>query len=322
MILVVGGDVMVRGASSIARTLGVPPVVIGLTVVAFGTSAPELFVNVVAAFNGEPALSFGNIIGSNIANIGLIIGITALVRPLYIHKSIVTREIPMMLLATAMAFFNSLDMWLDGGPNVYSRNDGIILLLIFCVFMYYTASDVLRQRNVTPDPVLEEFSETAKAEAQYPAWLSVVFILLGLAGLVGGGKMTVDNATTIAEVMNVDKVIVGLILVAVGTSLPELATSIIATIKGQTDIAVGNVVGSNIFNLLLVQGASSTVAPTPIPAGGHFDLLAMILLSVILFPLAMTHQRRIVRVEGLLLLVIYVAFVVARYKGMGVVAGG
>lgn len=317
VILVVGGDVLVRGASSIARSLGVSPVVIGLTVVAFGTSAPELAVNISAAVDGAPDLSFGNIIGSNIANIGLIVGLTAIMRPLLIHKSIVTREIPMMLLASAMAFINAYDMWLDGTPNIYSRNDGIILMLIFGVFMYYTVSDVLRQRAEKPDAVMEEFGDVAESEPSYPVWKSVLFILVGLVGLVGGGKLTVYSATVIAEAMGVPPVIIGLILVAVGTSLPELATSVIATLKGQTDIAVGNVVGSNIFNLLLVQGVSSTIAPTPIPHGGHFDLLAMVLLSVILFPLAITHQRRIVRIEGVLLLLFYVCYVVWRYTGLG-----
>jgi cation:H+ antiporter len=317
IILVVGGDVLVRGASSVARSLGVSPVVIGLTVVAFGTSAPELAVNISAAVDGAPDLSFGNIIGSNIANIGLIVGLTAIMRPLLIHKSIVTREIPMMLLASAMAFVNAYDMWLDGTPNIYSRNDGIILLLIFGVFMYYTVSDVLRQRAEKPDEVMEEFGDVAESEPSYPVWKSVLFILVGLVGLVGGGKLTVYSATVIAEAMGVPPVIIGLILVAVGTSLPELATSVVATLKGQTDIAVGNVVGSNIFNLLFVQGVSSTIAPTPIPHGGHFDLLAMVLLSVILFPLAITHQRRIVRIEGVLLLLFYICYVVWRYTGLG-----
>ncbi|NIP30222.1 MAG: calcium/sodium antiporter [Candidatus Dadabacteria bacterium] len=305
-LLLGGGSLLVRGASALARDLGVSSLVIGLTVVAFGTSAPELAINLIAAVQGNPEISFGNIIGSNIANIGLIISIAALFRPLTIESVIITREIPMMVLATLLALVLGADTILHELPNSFDRSDGIVLLLIFCVFLYYTIGDVIRRRRT--DPFIQqakELSEKSLKKTIFNVWI----LLGGLACLIIGGKLTVDSGVKIAEALNVPRVVISLTIIAVGTSLPELATSIIATWKGQTDLAIGNVVGSNIFNLLLVNGLCSTLRPIPVPIhGGLIDLFMMTFLSLLLLPISVTDKNKIVRWEGAVLLFIYCGF--------------
>lgn len=305
--LIFGGDLLVKGASSIAEKSGVPHLIIGLTVVAFGTSAPELAVNVLASLQGNSDISFGNIMGSNIANIALILGCSALFRPLTIEGVIISREIPMLILATLLVLIAGSDMILNNQPDVFNRSDGMIFLLIFCVFIYYTFTDAARSRK--SDPIFDQTRKASDPTEQGKLILDFVFVLIGFAGLIGGAKLTVNSAVYIAEAFNVPQVIIGLTIVAIGTSLPELVTSIIATWKGYTDLAVGNVVGSNIFNLLLVTGTSSTLSPVEVPAhGGRSDLYAMTLLTIFLLPLCMTNQKKIVRWEGAVLLVFYFGY--------------
>lgn len=316
-LLLGGGDLLVRGASALARNLGVSSLIIGLTVVAFGTSAPELSINLLAAVKDNSDLSFGNIIGSNIANIGLIIGITALARPLSIRSQIITREIPMLLLATVITVVLGLDFIFGKLPNYFERSDGIVFLLIFCVFIYYTATTVIRKRN--SDALLTQATGYSGKFQLKKTFKNLTFLILGILGLTIGAKLSVDSAVKIAELLNVPEVIIGLTLIAVGTSLPELATSIVATYKDQADIAVGNIVGSNIFNLLLINGLCSTVKPIPVPAqGGIYDLAMMTFLTIILLPISITHQRKIVRWEGLLLLLCYISYTVWRILQTGV----
>ncbi len=299
VLLVFGAELLVRGASSVARALRVPDLVIGLTVVAFGTSTPELAVNLSSAVTGNGDIGFGNVIGSNICNIGLILGLSALIRSLDIHVGVIVREIPMMLLTCLVALAMAFDIFLDDHtPDAFGRSDGIVLLLFFCVFLYYTLADARANRT--------EILDSDAKPLSLP--LALGMILLGLAALVGGGKLTVDSAVQLAEALNAPPVVVGLLLVAVGTSLPELATSTVAAYRGMTDIAIGNVVGSNIFNLLFIMGISSTVTPVNIPEGGHLDLLVMIGLSALLIPLCATHKRRLVRWEGALLLGLYAGY--------------
>lgn len=306
-----GGDLLVRSASALAKNFGVPPIVIGLTVVAFGTSAPELSINVLAAVQGNTEISFGNIIGSNIANIGLILGISALIRPLAIKSVVIMREIPMMILASFLALIAGMDTLLRDHSNVFDRSEGIIFLLIFCVFLFYTIGDVLRNRK--RDPLLQQVRKVSEKRSFNKTLLNFLLFVTGLILLVFGGKVTVDAAVAVAELLEVPKVIIGLTIVAIGTSLPELVTSGIATWKGQTDIAIGNVVGSNIFNLLLVNGVCATILPIPVPAsGGESDLFMMLFLSLLLLPLCVTHKKTIVRWEGLLLLLLYIVFNVWR----------
>jgi cation:H+ antiporter len=310
-LLLLGGYVLVRAASSLASSFGVSPVVVGLTVVAFGTSAPELAVNSMAAVRGQSGLSFGNVIGSNLANLGLILGLSAVLKPLTIEGRIVVREIPMMLLATAAVLVLGLDPRLRPIADGYERADGVMLLLLFCVFVYTAVGDVRRKRPV--DPVVEQAREAAQfPEPRRRRALNGLLALLGLAGLYLGGELTVSGASALARAAGLSEAVIGLTVVAVGTSLPEMVTSLIAVQRGQFDIAVGNVVGSNIFNLLLVLGVTSSLAPVHVPAGGLADLGLLLALSLLLLPFAVTHRRRIVRWEGALFLVVWLAYTVYR----------
>lgn len=306
-LLLAGGDLLVRGASALAKGFGVSPLVIGLTVVAFGTSAPELSVNLLAAYQGQTEISFGNIIGSNIANIGLILGLSAMIRPLAIEGVIITREIPMMGLASLVALTAGADSVLRGSPNLFDRAEGLIFLLLFCVFLFYTIGDVFRKR--TDDPLLQQAKDSSQRKSFKPTLYNALLFVLGLILLVFGGKIAVNAALAVAELLKVPRVIIGLTIIAVGTSLPELATSVMATWKGQTDIAIGNIVGSNIFNLLFINGLTATLRPVPVPSkGGLQDLFMMTFLALLLLPMCLTDNKKIVRWEGGLLLLFYVAF--------------
>jgi len=311
-LLMVGGEAVVRGATGLARSLGVSPLVIGLTVVAFGTSAPELAVNVLAAWSDRPGISFGNIMGSNMANIGAIVGATALLRPIVVTGVVIAREIPMMLLATSIAVVMGFDVALGGDVDRYSRTDGLVLLMLFLVFLYYTVGDFVKQRagNVEGLP-------TEAPQAETRTVFFAVITGVGLAGLLGGAHLTVGAASSVARAFNVPEVVIGLTVLAFGTSLPELVASILATLRGHAELAIGNVVGSNIFNLLLVCGATAVVNPIEVPRGGHLDLVVVALLSLVLFGTSITSQRRIIRGEAAFLLFSYVAYLVWRSATMG-----
>ena len=310
-----GAEALVRGASALARLAGVSPLIIGLTVVAFGTSTPEMAVNITASLAGVSAIAFGNIIGSNICNIGLILGVAALLKPLDIESQLISRELPMLVLTSVCGVVLGFDPLLRGTVSLYDRADGLILLLFFSVFLYYTIGDVLRKRM--SDALVREASASLSGAGDHSYLTQWGLIVLGLAGLVLGGRATVDAASALALAFGVPQVVVGLTVVAVGTSLTELATSLVATWRGQTDIAVGNVVGSNIFNLLFIAGLSATITPITIPAGGLADLLVMAAFAVVLLPFALLNQRRIVRREGLVLLAAYVGYVLWRALASG-----
>ncbi len=306
ILLLIGGDALVRGAAALAHRLGISPLVVGLTVVAFGTSAPELTVNVTAALRGSGGLSFGNVIGSNLANIGLVAGVAALLRPLHIQASVVRRELPMLLLATAVAFVFGLDSFFTGGSrSLYERGDGIVLLLLLSVFIYYTAVDVFRQRRSAD-------GEVGLAPGGWGVPISLALGTAGLVGLLVGARLTVDGAVGIARTAGLSEAVIGLTLVAIGTSLPELAASLVAAWRGQTEIAIGNVIGSNLFNLLLVLGTTATLRPIPVPVGGFADLTVLTALSVLLWVICATRERSIIRAEGALLLTVYVVYLLAR----------
>jgi len=309
-LLLGGGDLLVRGASALAKSLGVPPLVIGLTVVAFGTSAPELSINLLAVVKDNTDICFGNIIGSSIANIGLIIGVAALIKPLAVKGVIIKREIPMLVLASLLALIAGSDALLRNSPNRFDCSDGIILLLIFGVFIYYTASDIVRKRKA--DSLIQQVEQHQGKKGFNQTFLNLTIVIAGLALLVFGGKLAVDAAVGIAEALNIPKAIIGLTVVAIGTSLPELITAVMATWKGHTDIAIGSVVGSNLFNILLVNGVCAMVRPIPVPLGGTSDLLMMLCLSLFLLPLGITNKGRIVRWQGAILLVLYMGFSVWR----------
>ncbi|QNN24292.1 calcium/sodium antiporter [Planctomycetales bacterium ZRK34] len=311
VLLLGGGDVLVRGAVGTASLLGVSTLIIGLTVVAFGTSAPELAVNLFAVYQNNTDVSFGNIIGSNIANVGLILGAAALYRPLDIQPSIVAREIPMMLVATAAVAIMAFDALLFDSTDAIARGDGMILLLLFGAFMFYMLRDALSQRK--KDAYLSEMEAEIKQQEKPASMLvSLALLVAGLCAVTGGGKLTVDAAVNIAQTIGLSQAVIGLTVVAIGTSLPELATSVMAARRGHTDIAMGNVVGSNIFNLLLIMGVTATCRPIPIPDAGHTDLIVMAVLSIALLPIAFIGRNNISRREGALLLAAYVGYLTWR----------
>ena len=305
-VLVVGGDSLVRGASALALRLRIAPVIIGMTIVAFGTSTPELVVNMAAALRGDSSIGFGNVIGSNIANIGLLLAVTVLAYPLIIHRSIVSREIPMLLLASLAVVVLGLNSITEGDPDRFTRGDGIMLLLLFCVFLYYTLSDALQQRESNEAISSDEFIASKPDDSS--SWLMALRIIGGLLLLVVGGALTVRGGVGVASSLGVSEVIIGLTVIAVGTSLPELATTISAARRGSHDMAVGNIVGSNIFNLLFIWGLSITITPTVLPAGGRVDLLVMTAYSAVLLPMAIT-RRKISRPEGSVLLLGYIVYI-------------
>lgn len=301
--LVKGASLLVDGASSIARRFNVSDFAIGLTVVAFGTSTPELFVTLIATFAGSPDLAVGNVVGSNIANTLLILGVTALIRPLAISRGMVLREMPFGLLASCALLFVAGDALLDGATRgVVGRADGLLLLSFFSIFLYYSASTAQRVAG------MEDLTPThghglAAASA---------LVLAGLVSLTLGGKWIVDGAVAIARAFGVSESLVGLTVVAIGTSLPELATSAVAAWRGNGAIALGNVLGSNIFNIYFVLGVTSTVRPLPFRAENIVDLAAMIGANLLLFAVALFGRRMVLhRWEGGVLVASYLVYIAA-----------
>lgn len=311
--LIIGGESVVRGATWICSHFGVSKLVVGLIVVAFGTSVPELAVNLTAAFQGQGELCFGNIIGSNIANIGLILGTAALIRPLAIASIVVSREIPMLIVVSAAAVALGFDRFFSGGPDdFFSRGDAVVLLLLFAAFLYHSTMDVVNGKN-------SDLIEAAAPSGVEPREIhaptiprSAGMVLVGFILLAVGGKLTVDGAVGVARFFGIGEALIGLTIVAVGTSLPELVTSLIAVRHGEVNMAVGNVVGSNLFNLLFILGVSSLVQPVPIPAGEGSALPMMAVLTLLLWPITHTDQRKVIRWEGAALLVLYSAYMLSR----------
>ncbi len=310
-LLLAGGHLLVTGASQLASSLGLSELAIGLTVVAFGTSAPELAVNVGAALAGDTALAFGNVIGSNIANIGLVIGLCAITRPLLIENVVISREIPMLLLASVATVILGLD-GVTGRPEMYDRTDGMMLLLMFTIFLYYTVVD-FRSRSA-PMPLSNAAGDFVRARPLWNRSKALVLATLGLGALIIGTEWTVSSAVSLAERLGASKDVLGLTIVAVGTSLPELVTSLVATRKGQTNLAIGNVVGSNIFNLLFVLGTTAVIRPVALPeVGGRSDLLAMLVMCVVLVPIARSRESRIPRAAGFALVLGYSGYMTWRW---------
>jgi cation:H+ antiporter len=299
--LIKGADFLVDGATSVARSLNVSDLLIGLTVVAFGTSTPELFVNIIASLKGNTDIAIGNVLGSNIANILLILGVSSILYPLAVTKGTVWKEIPFSLLAAIVLLFMANDQILDrAGASALTRIDGLTFLCFFMIFIYYTFSIAER---------VEGMEEHIPA-GQY-GWLrSLLYIIAGLAGLAVGGKWIVDGAIALATKFGMSESLIGLTIVAVGTSLPELATSAVAAYKKNVDIAVGNVVGSNIFNIFFVLGISATIKPLPFQTKNNVDLGMVILSSLMLFFFMFTGKKRSLdRWEGVVCVILYFSYV-------------
>ncbi len=300
-LLIKGADLLVDGSSSIAKKLKISSIVIGLTIVAFGTSAPEFIVNIFASARGNTEIAIGNILGSNIANILLILGISAIIYPITAKKNTVLKEIPLSLLAAIVLGLMANDMIIDGtGFSGITRIDGFILLSFFIIFLYYTFGITKEDKDIVEEEI-KVFS--------YPK--AIIFIILGLAGLVVGGKWIVDGAVKIAELFNISQSLIGLTIVAIGTSLPELATSAIAAYKKQSDIAIGNVVGSNIFNIFWILGASAIIRPLPFSASSNGDIAMTIFASVLLFIVMFIGKKKVIeRWQGVFMVTSYVGYVV------------
>lgn len=309
-LLIGGGTLVVQGASAIAARFGVSPLIVGLTIVAFGTSAPELVVNVAGALRNQTHLAFGNVVGSNIANLGLVLGVAAFFRGIEIHGTIVRREVPLLLLATVAIVIMASDGILRSQPQRVDISEGLILFLLFALFMYVTAQDVLNKRE--SDTLLAEIESTSLINPMPAKSYDWVLLLAGFVALVWGGQLTITNGVALAGLLGVSSTIIGLFVVALGTSLPELVTSIIAAVRGESDLAVGNVVGSNLFNALMVLPVSTLVRPIGIPAGGMIDLVASLIFAAALIPLFWMGRARMGRRMGLFFCAMYVVYATAR----------
>ena len=302
-----GADRLTEGASSLARGLHVPEIVIGLTIVAAGTSAPELFVSMVSAFKGTSDLAVGNVLGSNIFNTMLIVGCSAVVAPMAVAPSTVKKDIPFAVVASFMLFrlcFDDMDsphLW----GNEISRSDGIILLIGFLIFMIYTFQSAKKEGLMPTEEELEENSELPKDYSKL--WRNLSFIVLGLACLIIGSNLFVDAASYIAYRYGVRQSVVGLTIVAGGTSLPELATSVVAAYRGRSAIAIGNVLGSNVFNILLVLGTTAVIHPMRIMGITIVDLMMMMVSVGILWLFAFTKYS-VSRREGVLLILGFLVY--------------
>ncbi|MEQ8350204.1 MAG: calcium/sodium antiporter [Leptospiraceae bacterium] len=313
LFLLAGAESLVRGASGIARRFNVSELVIGLTIVAFGTSSPELIVNIVSALEGRTALAAGNILGSNIFNLLLILGLAALIHPLQVHVNTVRKELPFALLAALMILAASLNF--SEGPLLSSitRSEGIFLLGFFAIFLYYSYETAYVEPTLAAPTDVDQSKISAvtvdEPSTEMPFWLSCVLSVLGLVGLGVGGAWIVEGAVALARTFYLSEGLIGLTIVAAGTSLPELATSAVASFRGKSDLAVGNVVGSNIFNTFFILGITACISDIPmhepqiedasVNVGAHVLILALLLFG---------KKWRLNRIHGVLLLAMFAAF--------------
>ena len=298
-LILFGANFLTDGASALAKKFNISPLVIGLTIVAFGTSAPELTVSVVSAIQGSAELSIGNVVGSNIFNILMIVGITALTAPISITKGTLSKEIPLAILSSIVVLICANDVFLGTGQtNVLNRADGLLMLCFFTVFLGYTFAIA---RNHTDEKQVEIKSLSI--------WRCLLYIVGGLAALIFGGKLFVNGSSDIARSLGVSESIIGLTLVAVGTSLPELATSVVAALKKSPEIAIGNVIGSNLFNVFFVLGTSASISPLPLGNITNFDLLYLLGASILMFFAGKYNKvRTITRGEGLIMIAAYIVY--------------
>lgn len=298
VLILIGANALTDGAAAVAKRFKISSLVIGLTIVAFGTSAPELAVSITSAWKGSPDLAIGNVVGSNIFNTLLIIGCTAAIVPLTILKNTITKEIPLCILASVVLLVCANDMLLDkAASNLLSHADGMILLCFFLIFFAYTFS------------IARNHTEEEDAIKSMPIWKSVLFILGGLAGLMYGGRFFVDGSSQIARTLGVSESVIGLTLVAGGTSFPELATSVVAAWKKNPQMAIGNVIGSNLFNIFLVLGCTSSVYPLRVVGITFLDYAVMLGSCVLLLVFGIFFKKRtITRWEGIVMVLCFLAY--------------
>ncbi len=305
VLLVKGADVFVTGASSIAKKFNIPDLIIGLTIVAFGTSAPEVAVSTVASLNGQNSMAISNIIGSNIFNLLLVLGICAIIVPINVtDKDIIKRDFPFNIIASVVLVIMLADSFIGNGDiNVLSRADGIILLIAFSIFMYTVIKSALGSMKSA-----ENVSSDSQEEIKEVSFItSLVMIVLGLGAVVLGGDVVVDSASTIATSFGISETVIGLTIVAMGTSLPELVTSVIACKKGSSDMALGNVIGSNLFNILFTLGICSTISPITVEILSIYDAIILLGFTITAFICAKTGYK-ITRPQGFMLVALFVCY--------------
>lgn len=302
VVLVFAADYLVKGASTIAGALGISPLIVGLTVVSFGTSAPELAVSVASAFKGQADLAVGNVVGSNIFNVLVVLGLSALIIPLVVHQQLIRFDVPVMIFLSILLY----GLCYDGS---ISRVDGIILFSLAIVYLFFLLRQSKAEKN---SAVIAEYEEEYGGTTKDPKWFrNTSYIILGVAGLVLGSDVLVRGAVQIAGFFGVSELIIGLTIVSIGTSLPEVATSVVAAMKGEKDIAVGNVVGSNIFNIVLVLGLSSIIAPAGIAVTSHavtFDIVFMVGVALATLPIFF-YGYQVGRVAGIFFLLFYLIYI-------------
>ncbi|MGM9865660.1 MAG: calcium/sodium antiporter [Muribaculaceae bacterium] len=314
--VLVGANLLVDGSSALARRFGMSDVTVGLTVVAFGTSSPELAISIVSALDGATSLTVGNVVGSNALNIMMIIGITAMIKPLKVERTIMSQQMPLMVLSALLLLMLGNSSLLDGtATNIITRTSGLFMLLLFVLFMVFT---VLTSKVELPGVPAGQKLETGinppvlstpEAEKSMPLWKQILWIALGLAGLILGGSKFVDSASVLAASLGMSEATIGLTIVAMGTSLPELAASIVAAFKGNPGLAVGNVIGSNIFNATFVLGAGAACAPLSMGTIGNVDLLVLTAASLLFWLEGRVWGNHVInRWEGAILFLGYVAY--------------
>lgn len=319
VLLVKGADIFVEGSSTIAKILKIPPLIIGLTIVAFGTSAPEAAVSITAAINGQNGMAMGNVVGSNIFNLLMVVGISGFIKNLSVDKAIISKEFPFLILISVLLFVLTIDVSLQGSlTNILSRGDGLVLLMFFIIFMYSLLKSALNSMN---NPSLEETSISfdsasidydndilTKEKTNSKALIkNILASIIGIILIILGGNMVVKGASNIASFFGVSDQLIGLTIVSIGTSLPEFVTSIIAAIKGESSIALGNVIGSNVFNILFVLGASATISPMFIDPLLFIDTLFMIGITTLTY-LFSIRKKDINKIESSILVLLYIGY--------------
>lgn len=305
-----GANWLTDGSSSVARRFGLSDLVIGLTVVSFGTSMPELVISVMSALNGNAPLAVGNVVGSNIFNILAIIGVTALVRPVKVENSTLVNEIPLVVLSSVVLLVMCNGRITDGAAaDMITRGNGIVLLMFFVVFMWYMLRKAHADKQAELSGGVAAPEPSAVVATDMPQWKAVLMVLAGLALLIGGGDRFVAGASGLASRMGVSDAVIGLTVAAAGTSLPELAASVAAALKGKAGMAVGNVIGSNLFNAFFILGTSASITPLSISGIGNIDLLTLLVASVLFWVFGWFFaERKITRAEGGVLTALYLAY--------------
>lgn len=303
VLLIKGADIFVDGASAIAKKLGIPPVIVGLTIVSIGTSAPELAVSLISALEGNNDIAIGNVLGSNLFNSLMVLGVTAIVLPIVIVKKKVKSDFLINLFVTVLLFILTFDGLFGSSINIISRFDGLILVIICIAYMIFLVMKA--KKTNMPEPTEEE--------KNINVFMKILLIIIGAVGIVCGGQLVVNSATKIATSLGMSEKLVGLTIVAMGTSLPELVTSVVAALKGENDIALGNVLGSNIFNMLLILGTSSLISPIIVESGLMIDFIYLIAVTIIMFVLIFANnkeEKKLGKIEGGLLVALYIVYTI------------